>query len=705
MKLPNRIKTNWHTWVPQGAVLVVLLIALLWIGLAPLGHVRSAGILAMPAFAAKVAAPDFPAGLEWLNTDRPLSLRDLRGKIVLLDFWTYCCINCMHIIPDLKKLEAKYPNELVVIGVHSAKFTGERETDNIRQAVLRYEIEHPVVNDRDMVVWGEFAVHAWPTVVLIDPEGKVVATRSGEGVFEPMDRAIADLLREFGGKLDRTPRRFQLERDAMPEPLLAFPGKVLADEKTRQLFIADSNHNRIVVVSLEDATIKAIIGGGEIGLEDGAFEEARFHHPQGMAFDGKALYVADTENHAIRCVDFDKRRVETIAGTGEQARRTPAGGVGRTVALSSPWDLVLHNGTLYIAMAGTHQLWRMNLASGRLDPHAGSGAEARIDGPLLNAALAQPSGLATDGAKLYFADSEDSSIRAADLDPKGAVTTIVGGDLFEFGDRDGKGLEARLQHPLGVAYHNGVLYVADTYNNKIKIVSPKDRASKSFLGTGKAGLEDGESARFDEPGGVSVAGGKLYIADTNNHAVRVADLATRRVETLMLREMERRGLTVREGAERGERREARSENGEVERSSPTVKEGPSTAPFCGEKIDLPAQTVRPGKVILTIALDLPPDYKLNEQAPSAVIVNTSGTASATTGPQTIRKPKFPLRIPLDVSGGAVNLQVDLNLYYCQEGKESLCYFKALRITLPVKTDTASANTALSIAAKLPAGSS
>jgi len=122
-----------------------------------------------------------PTDLVWLNTAKPLRLEELRGKFVLLDFWTYCCINCMHVIPELKRLEKGYPTELVVIGVHSAKFSNERLTDNIRQAILRYEIGHPVVNDKEMQIWRSYAVRSWPTLVLVDPEGYVIGAYSGEG--------------------------------------------------------------------------------------------------------------------------------------------------------------------------------------------------------------------------------------------------------------------------------------------------------------------------------------------------------------------------------------------------------------------------------------------------------------------------------------------------------------------------------------------
>jgi thiol-disulfide isomerase/thioredoxin len=605
--------------------------------------------------------------MEWLNTDRPIAIRQLRGKVVLLDFWTFCCINCMHVIPDLRKLEHKYPNELVVIGVHSAKFAAERGTENIRQAILRYEIEHPVVNDHDMKIWSEYTVNAWPTLMLIDPAGKIVGRVSGEGVYDRLDTSIAKLIETFDARkmLDRRPLNLKLERQRTPSSVLAFPGKVLADEKSKRLFIADSNHNRIVVLSLDDSVIKDVIGSGEIGLIDGSFEAAAFNHPQGMAVHGTTLYVADTENHALRAIDLEKRSVTTIAGTGEQSRQhVTFGGQGKQIALNSPWDLTLHNGILYIAMAGPHQLWQMNPKTGGIAPYAGTGREARIDGPLAEAALAQPSGITSDGRKLYFADSEVSSIRSADLAANGRVETIVGEDLFEFGDRDGKGSQVRLQHPLGVVYHQGRLFVADTYNNKIKRVSPVDRSSETFLGTGESGMRDGDRATFNEPGGVSVAFDKLYIADTNNHSIRVADLKTRRVETLQIK-----------GLERLTRRQSKR--------------------FAGELIELPPQTIEPGDATLTLQLELPGGYKLNAEAPSALTIATeqtgavllaSSTVSNAAGnmDQVIRNPKFPVSVSIKTAEGDAIVKVDFLIYYCEAAKESLCYFKEARLSLPVK---------------------
>ena len=483
----------------------------------------------------RVQAPELEGGIAWLNTDRPLTLGALRGKVVLLDFWTYCCINCMHIIPDLKKLEAKYPTQLVVIGVHSAKFPNERESDNIRQAILRYEIEHPVVNDAEFRIWRRYGVRAWPTRVLIDPEGYVVGGVSGEGHYDTFDRIISELITDHRarGTLNEAPLSLALEKAHFTAPALSFPGKVLADPQQDRLFIADSNHNRILV-STKAGHVLDVAGSGEIGATDGVFASATFNHPQGMALDGDRLYVADTENHLIRRLDLKARTVITIAGTSIQAYGNYRRGPAREVDLSSPWDLVLEKGILYIAMAGPHQIWAMNLQHEEIGPYAGSGREGRIDGPLMQAALAQPSGITSDGTNLYVADSEVSSIRSVSLNPKGQVTTIVGLDLFEFGDVDGQGEMVRLQHPLGVNYHNGVLYVADTYNHKIKAIGPRLATATTLLGTGQPGFRDGEMAQFYEPGGVSIADGKLYIADTNNHAIRMADLHTKKVTTMQL---------------------------------------------------------------------------------------------------------------------------------------------------------------------------
>lgn len=520
----------------------------------------------------RIPCPDLTGGVGWLNTSRPLELKDLRGKFVLVDFWTYCCINCMHILPELKKLEAAYPKELVVIGVHSAKFENEEESKNISEAIQRYDIEHPVVNDANHAIWNRFGINSWPTVLLIDPEGNLVWGRGGEVEFKLLDSVIKSGLAYYRrkGVLDEKPLHFDLEASkAKPSPL-RYPGKVLADADSGRLFIADSNHHRILVTTLDGKPI-ATIGSGALGADDGDFEKASFNHPQGMALNGETLYVADTENHLLRKVDLKNQAVTTISGTGRQRRSPYWPGMQegeedpvksdrpglhfaarpQGTALTSPWDLCIHNDDLYIAMAGCHQIWRMTLDEKAIGPYAGNGREDIVDGPLLpsrpydegSASFAQPSGLATDGKWLYVADSEGSSIRAVPFDPKKEVNTVIGTShlararLFTFGDVDGQGNQVRLQHCIGVAYADGQIYVADTYNNKVKAIDPKTKKCRTIAGTGQPGTAD-EPAQFDEPAGLSVADGRLYVADTNNHLIRIIDLKqANRVATLALEGM------------------------------------------------------------------------------------------------------------------------------------------------------------------------
>jgi thiol-disulfide isomerase/thioredoxin len=488
----------------------------------------------------RVRAPEFPQNRIWLNSDHPLFLKDLKGRVVLLDFWTYCCINCLHILPDLKYLENKYKDSLTVIGVHSAKFDNEKEAENIRQAVLRYDVEHPVIVDSNFHVWRQYAVRAWPTLIVIDPEGYVISTVSGEGNREALDQLIGQVIKQHQtkGTINFQELALTLEKQQKPEATpLAFPGKVLADQIGDRLFIADSGHHRLIISTLAGEVLQ-IIGTGKSGLTDGSFTEAEFFSPQGMTLDAKnqRLYVADTENHCLRQIDLKQQQVTTLAGTGKQSHNIrPHSGLRSETALNSPWDVEKVGNRLLIAMAGPHQIWEMCLETQTISTYAGTGAEACLDGPLQEAAFAQPSGLTTDGRELYVADSEVSSIRAVGLVDNLPVRTICGsGDLFGFGDVDAQGSQVRLQHCLGVEYTQNYLWVADTYNHKIKRVDPRTGECQTMLGDGTVGHLDGQSikARFAEPSGLSASSAHLYVADTNNHAIRHIALDTLEVTTL-----------------------------------------------------------------------------------------------------------------------------------------------------------------------------
>ncbi len=435
-----------------------------------------------------------------------------------------------------------------MVGVHSAKFPNEREAASLREAVARLRIGHPVVNDADFAIWQRYAVRAWPTLVLVDPEGYVVGGVSGEGHGAELREAIARLVADAraAGRLAAGPRPFALARGApaagrraMPRTALAFPGKLLAEAQGNRLFVSDTGRHRVVVADQSGSILDVAGAADEPGLADGPFEAARFREPQGLALVGPHLYVADTGNHAVRRLHLGDRTVETVAGTGRQQIGPPRAGAGREdprlVALNSPWDCLAAGRWLYIAMAGCHQLWRLAIdGPARLEPFAGTGREQLVDGPRDRAGFNQPSGLATDGRVLYVADSEASAVRAVDLDGGRLVRTIVGAGLFEFGDVDGTADAVRLQHPLGIAYAGGVLYVADTYNHKVKRLFPAVRGVSTWLGTGRPGRGEGSPAALFEPSGLSVAWGRLFVADTNNHRVVSADLATGTVEELRL---------------------------------------------------------------------------------------------------------------------------------------------------------------------------
>jgi DNA-binding beta-propeller fold protein YncE len=428
-------------------------------------------------------------------------------------------------------LEQKYPGVLVIIGVHSPKFPHERKTASIRKAILRYNVDHPVVNDKDLVLWKRYGVQGWPTYVLIDPEGRFRGMINGEGLYQQLDNAIGALVKSYGprGMLNKAPLHFDLEREQIKGPIF-FPGKVLPDAAKNRLFISDSSNNRIVITDLAGKKI-AVAGTGKEEKKDGPFAEAAFADPQGLAFDGdNLLYVADRKNHAIRALDLKAQTVTTVAGTGKQDVMTltnrPRYGfqAANMVRLASPWGLVLHKHFLFIGMAGHHQIWILDLKRKVISPYAGNNFEEIQDGPLAQAKFAQPSGLGTDGKFLFVADSESSAIRAVPMNGAGSVVTIVGAGLFEFGDNNGVGPQVRLQHALDVQAHNGKLYVADTYNSKIKVIDPVRRSCETFLGD--------IAGTFDEPGGLSFSGNKLYVADTSNHCIRVVDLTTKAVSTL-----------------------------------------------------------------------------------------------------------------------------------------------------------------------------
>lgn len=603
-------------------------------------------------------APEFPAGLEWLNVSRPLTMAELRGKVVIIDFWTYGCINCIHNVPDLKRLQAEHPDEAVVIGVHSAKFTTEAETASLRQMLARYRIDYPVINDRAMLVWNLWNARAWPTTVVVDASGVLAAIHVGEGAYAVLKPTVLTLIREAEAqsRLDRTSLPAMRERAQMPITPLAYPAGALADPRGDRLFIADTGHHRIIIVDPRNGDLLDLIGSGREAFADGDFSGAAFASPHGMALstDGTTLYVADTGNHAIRSVDLRVRQVSTLIGTGQRARAyPPKPGIAPDVALSSPWDVALDGAHLFIAMAGAHQVWRYRFADGFVGPLAGSGVEGAVDGVAGQAQLAQPSGLALDDeGRLYVADAESSSVRVITPGDPPMVATLAGGgsDLFTFGDQDGAGRAARLQHPQGVAFFGGSVYVVDTYNHKIKRIDPDSGEVRTIAG-GERGWADGVAPQFDEPGALAAGADRLYIADTNNHSIRVLNLANGETTTLALRDIERLRAPLR-----------------IEQQTPAIT--------------LPLATVAPGEGKVELDIQLPAGYKINDLAPSSVRWNTDGgIILPVDADRSLAGMGFPLELPATFTGDGA-LTADMTLIYCEATAPKVCLIEEVRLIAP-----------------------
>jgi DNA-binding beta-propeller fold protein YncE len=450
----------------------------------------------------------------------------------------------MHILPQLRKLEEKYADILTVVGVHSAKFNAEKSPESVRAAIRRYGIDHPVVNDVDFEIWKSYAVSAWPTLMFLDPNGKVIVRHEGEFAVDALDQVLTAMIDEHEpsgnfvrGKLDLLP-------ETQPETQLSFPGKVTVDAEREILVISDSNHRRIVVSNL-DGNVETVIGNGESPLSDiehpgvftaRSFDRPLFENPQGVVIEGETLYVSDAGTHTIVEINLITRTAETIAGTGEQSLYRHQGGDALDTPLNSPYDISLHQEVLYVAMAGFHQLWSMNIVESTVTPFAGDGIEDIHDDLKSNARLAQPYGIEVSNNAVFFIDSETSSLRVSSIADEGRVVTLVGKGLFDFGDADGVGKDALFQHPQGLTVSKDVIYIADSYNNKIKSVAIGSLEVCTVAGSGIAGDMDGNSriAQFSEPAGVAVGGDRIYVADTNNHKIKIIELDTKEVHLLEL---------------------------------------------------------------------------------------------------------------------------------------------------------------------------
>lgn len=481
---------------------------------------------------ARVRAPELIGKGGWLNTGGTSpTLADLRGKIVIADFWTFCCVNCLHVLDELRELEERHRETVVIVGVHSPKFVHEAEHQAVVDAVERYGVEHPVLDDPELTTWKQYAVRAWPTLVVIDPEGYVVAQHAGEGHAHAIEKLVEELEAEHAAK--GTLRRGEGPY-VPPEPVageLRFPGKAVL-LPSGNFLVSDTTRHSLVELEPDGASVVRRIGTGGRGFADGAPDQAAFNEPQGLALidgdgaaDAAAVVVADTVNHALRRVDLATGEVSTLAGTGRQWwQGSPTEGPARGVDLSSPWDIAVFGGLVWIAMAGVHQLWTYDPVARTVAVAAGTTNEGLVDGPGDEAWFAQPSGLAASEDRLWVADSETSALRW--VDREGAVHTAVGTGLFDFGHRDGEAGQALFQHPLGVtALPDGSVAVCDTYNHALRRYDPESGEVTTL------------ATDVREPSDAVLVGGDLVVVESARHqltrlrlpeeAVRVESVAHR----------------------------------------------------------------------------------------------------------------------------------------------------------------------------------
>ena len=427
----------------------------------------------------KVRAPEL-VGRGWLNTGgRSLSLADLRGRVVVLDFWTFCCVNCLHVLDELRPVEAQFPDALTIIGVHSPKFEHEAEADALAAAVERYAVHHPVLDDPELVTWKAYAARAWPTLVVLDPEGYVVASMSGEGHGPGLASLVArSSSRSTGPRAPSSRATTPTSRRPPPTPRFASPARRSPCRTARS-----SSATRPTTRSCTSRTTSRPSGPGGVAT-------VMLNEPQGVVLAtpdvaerlGVDLLVADSVNHQVKGIRFSDGSVHVVAGTGSQLRERTGGGPALEQPLSTPWDLAWLGDRLLIAMAGTHQLWAWTpgntLEDGRVEVVGGTSNEGLVDGPATEAWFAQPSGLAASasGDRVWVADSETSALRSVTTTPEGdlVVETHVGTGLFDFGHRDGDAVDALLQHPLGVTeLPDGSVAVSDTYNGASAASTPR----------------------------------------------------------------------------------------------------------------------------------------------------------------------------------------------------------------------------------------
>jgi DNA-binding beta-propeller fold protein YncE len=465
-------------------------------------------------------APEFYPGLEWVNSPAP-SLARLRGRVVVLGFWHAGSAWCHKLLDDLRFIQGKHADGLSVFGIHSPKFEAERSPRVVQKAINQHAVRFPVANDAAFVTWQHYGIRAWPSIALLDAQGRLVEIASGEMRREELDQRVAQLLEEAGENNERVFEAVQPVLKPEPRVPLAFPSGLAVTQN--HLYIADTGHHRVLECNHEGRVLRQF-GSGNPGFLDGGSAESGLQSPRGLAVFKDTLYVADTGSHALRRIRLLDGDVDTLAGNGRPG--LPAGamsGAAPDLPLNAPWDVAAGQDRIYLAMAALHQVWEYDLSKRNLRPVAGSGRLGLIDGSGIGAAFAQPAGLALVQQTLYVADSTGSAIRSVHLG-NGGVQTLVGHGLFDFGDQDGTRSAARLQYPSSIALdpRSPLLWIADTYNDALRMLR---------LGGGDLRRHEIDY-RLHQPAAIAASPGALWVANTNAHEVIRIDLDTNTVRRL-----------------------------------------------------------------------------------------------------------------------------------------------------------------------------
>ncbi len=576
----------------------------------------------------RIYAPEFPVGLDWLNSLQPMTLQQFHGKIVLVYFWSMSSMDCITVVPELEQLRQKYQDELIVVGIHSPRSEYEKDSDAIRHALLRNDITIPVVNDSGSQLWNEYGMKSRPSFVLVNTAGRVIGVHEGTGVFELFDGIIAQAIPYFDADslIGRHKIGFVPELYRKEQSLLKYPSGLVADSGGARLYLSDAGNHRILAMTTA-GKIEFIVGSGLKGNQDGALTEARFNHPQGLALVGDRLYVADTENHAIREVDLTAKKVKTVADA--------------SAGMKYPRDLVALDGKLYVTASGNNQIWVVDLASSRASHFAGSGQFGSADGAFNEATMSRPSGIATDGTRLFFVESEGSAIRSIDV-ATGQVETLVA---------------TGLRYPQGIEYRDGMLYATDSYDQKVKVVNLATKAVSDFVGSGRKGSNDGAAlaAGFYGPAGLTMSGGKLFVADCNNQQVRIVDIATQKVSNLQLSNLGKIAVQTR-------------------------------ANFAGKEMKLPPAKLKSGAGKISIALMIPDGYRMLEREAFFVDFRSSDSKvvafTAKPSEVVLNQATGEFEIPVSGAAGSASVTIDIVLNLRKEGAMTI-YYDMIRAVVPV----------------------